>query len=181
MTYSEKYIVENLIKYSEEFRNYYNSERQKIQSEIIWKRDKKLRQGINFRTTQIDDKHYIYLRNVPPSPINASKIAHELQHIVHRSIGIPSVGFKEMKYDYLSSAINSCIHDLLVNRDIIEYEFDLYDDYLEERKESRAALKTIIKEPTDKLELLHWAFNYASSILDYEFMLREYDIDEDHT
>lgn len=181
MAYSEKYIVKNLLSHSEEFHDYYNSERKKIHAEIIWECNKKLPKGINFRTSKLRGKHYVYLRKVPPAPINALKIAHELQHIVHHSIGVPSVGVKDVKYDYLSSAINSCVHDLLVNRDLIEYGFDLYDEYLDERKTNRATLTKIRKEPVDKLSLLHWAFNYAASILDYEFVLSEYDIEADYS
>ena len=105
--------------------------------------------GINFRTSQINDKHFIYLRRIPPITDDALKIAHELQHVLHSDNGMPSLGVKEKKYDFFASAINSSIHDL----------FD--------------------SEPKDELTLLKWSFNYASSKLDYEFIKSEYEYDDD--
>ena len=84
-----------------------------------------------------------------------------------------------MRFNNLCSSINSCIHDLLVNKDLIEFDFDLCSDYVKERNESKLQLTRFAHEPNNKLDILHWAFNYTSSKLDFDFIKSMYEFEDD--
>lgn len=134
--------------------------------------------GIDYRTSQINNKEYIYLRRIPPLISDALKIAHEIQHVVHRSENIPSIGTPYIQYNNLTSCINSCLHDILVNRDLLLYKFDLCEDFIKEVNDDKKQLVNIHNEPTDYLATLHFAFNYYSKKLDFEFITKEYEYDD---
>jgi len=177
--YPEEIVIKFLISNSPEFKAYYEAERDKITIPITWVRKLDLPEGIDYRTSEINKKQFIYLRRIPPNIKDSLKIAHELQHVIHREQGIPLLGVLNANFENLSSAFNSCIHDLLVNRDLLKYDFDLCDDFEQEIVESKRQLEKISQEPTEFFELLRWAVNYASKQLDYSFIISEYDYQDD--
>ena len=64
MVYPENTVVQILLNNSREFENYYNYERNKINSNITWVKKNDFPAGINFRTSQINGNHFIYLRRI---------------------------------------------------------------------------------------------------------------------
>jgi len=178
--FSEETVVKKLIEKFEEFSSYYKNERAKIKSEIIWVKTDKLAKGITARTTSVDGKRYIYIRKLPYSFSDAQLIAHELQHIVHDDHNkVPGVGtYQGGSIHDLSSAINSSVHDQLVNRDLIKYDFDICTEFEDEIVTSKKDLATIKNEPDNDFGITHWAVNYASKKIDYDFVTNEYEFED---
>jgi hypothetical protein len=130
--------------------------------------------GINYRATKLDTGDFVIrLKNIPARIKDAVKIAHELQHCLDDVNGFPHVGFRENKYENLSSAINSMIHDPIVNQNLGGYGFDLSQEYEKELKETLDQLKIIPPEPTDRLSRVRWIINYAGHILERESSLNK--------
>jgi hypothetical protein len=178
--FPEEFVVKSLLSKSIEFSEFYKNERNKILSSLIWVKSDKLPVGITGRLTTVNNQHYIYLRKIPPNISDDLLIAHELQHLIHREYyKIPGTGsFQQGLYHNLSSAINSSIHDQLVNRDLLKYDFDLCSEFEEEIINSKRDLRNIINEPNDVIGSLHWAVNYASKKIDYTFINREYEYED---
>jgi len=173
-TYPEDFVIAELLQSSKEFFLFYQNERIKIINSVLWAHDLSLPIGINYRATKLDTGDFVIrLKNIPPILKDAVKIAHELQHCVDDTKGFHHVGFRERKYENLSSALNSMIHDPNVNLNLRRYGFDLSQEYERELKETLYQLKAIPPEPTDHLGRVHWVINYAGHILERESSLNK--------
>jgi len=169
-TFDEDFVVGELLKSSEEFAAFYKSERIKITAPVYWARDLSLPVGIDYRSTILSNgTQVIRLRRVPAVLADAMKIAHELQHFVLDSEGFVRTGAKK-QYETISSSLNSMIHDPLVNSRLLIYGFDLLEDYESELLETLNQLGTVSTPPSERLDRIHWIFNYIGKILDWRLL-----------
>jgi hypothetical protein len=163
----EEYVLAELNQHSPEFIAFYQEERPKIEGPLQWIQDPSLPEGIDYRSTTLDSgQRYVRLRRVPATLADATKIAHELEHFVLNSEGFPSTGARR-QFEVLSSALNSMVHDPLVNSRLQPYGFDLRADYEQEIEETKRQLASTTKSPTDHLDGMHWTINYVGHILEW--------------
>jgi hypothetical protein len=181
-TFPEEQVVSGLLQSCPEFRAFYELERGKIQSPLYWAKDISLRQGIDFRMSRAKSEsrmiHVIRLRRVPPSTRDAFKIAHELEHVVLDGEGFPSTYPKvpDTDVDYLSSALNSMVHDPIVNSRLRGYGLDPRKDYENEEAEWRHQLSGE-SAPTARIDRLRWMVYYVADILEWQVAYDSPDLD----
>lgn len=167
--YPENFVIKRLIEKSKLFKKFYSVERPKILQQIYWAEDIKLPVGINYRTTRLGTgEKIIRLKHIPAQIEDCTKIAHELLHITMDFEGYPSTSTTNDKYESLSSALNSLLHDLIVNKRLLRYGMDMKLDYKQEVSESIRQLNSIYISPKEKYERARWIINYSSKILEYE-------------
>jgi hypothetical protein len=165
--------VGGLLQSCPEFRAFYDAERGKVEDPLYWVEDESLRQGIDFRVTRLGSEsqmiQVIRLRRVLPRLSDAFKIAHEIEHLVLDQEGFPNTypRVQDESVDYLSSALNSMVHDPIVNSRLRGYGLDPREDYENEKAESRRQLsgKSV---PTARIVRLHWIVNYVADILEWQ-------------
>jgi len=173
-TYPEDFVIAELLQSSKEFLLFYQNERMKIINRVFWAHDLSLPTGINYRATKLDTGDYVIrLKTIPAILKDAIKIAHELQHCLDDIKGFHHVGFRENKYENLSSSLNSMVGDPIVNLNLGRYDFDLSQEYERELEETLYQLKTIPPEPTDHLGRVRWVINYAAHVLERESLLNK--------
>lgn len=164
--YPEEYVLKQILEKNETFINYHQIERPKIRDPIKWVEDRSLPVGIDYRSTRMPTgEKVIRLRNIPATEKDSTKIAHELQHLVMDYEGFPCTGAPD-RYETISSALNSIVHDLIVNEKLMRYGFDLKEDFKREEKEDLRQLRKYKESPKDRIEKFHWACNYISKVLD---------------
>ncbi len=153
---------------SDIFRKFYDSERPKIAKALYWVEEPALPEGITGRETSDESgAHVIRLRRVPAAVRDAWLIAHELGHAVIDEKGFPVTGVRDLRLEPLSSALNSMIHDPLVDAGLLgAYGLDLKAKFREEAAEARRNLEELAEEPRG-LGRVHWVFNYTSTIIDF--------------
>lgn len=177
--YPEKYVLKEILGQSETFIKYYEIERPKIRDTVKWVEDKSLPAGIDYRSTRLPrGEEVIRLRNVPATEKDSTKIAHELQHLVMDYEGFPCTGARD-EYETISSALNSIVHDLIVNERLMRYGFDLKEDFKREIEEDVRQLKKQKESPKDRIGRFHWACNYVSKVLDYNLIFRNESCNDD--
>lgn len=178
--FDEEYAISEILRSSKAFSNFYMAERIQIAGTINWVQDLSLPKGIDYRkTTYSSGKRFIYLRRIPAPLEDAVSIAHELQHFILEDKGFPSVGCAkrqyERQYKNLASALNSMVHDPLVDIQLQTYDFDLYEKY--EKEISKRNLQEYPKSPPEHIGRVLWAINYASNVVDWELVRAEGDKD----
>lgn len=175
----EAEAVRVLLDHSERFRSFYQEKRRQINLPVRWAHDSTMPEGIDFRTTCIEQNgllvaQVIRLHHVPARIEDETKIAHELGHILLNMEGFPSIGFVNSQCESLSSAINSMVHDPLVNSRLLPYGFDLLDDFDQEVREDIRQLSKWSRPPSDRLVVIQWMANYTGKVLDWE-LVRSHD------
>jgi hypothetical protein len=166
--FPEDIVLAELVRRSKEFVAFYEAERRKIAGEVHWARDVSLPVGIDYRTSRLQTgAQVIRLRRIPAVLEDAVKIAHELEHLVLDTEGFPCTGALA-QHETLSSALNSMIHDPIVNSRLKLYGFDLQADHEREVQEALRQLASCPRSPGDRLGRMHWCFNYAGQILEWE-------------
>lgn len=166
---SESVVLADVIAGSAEFRAFYEAERQRLASRILWVQDPSLPIGVDFRVTHFaGDLHYIRLRRLPAEPRDAPWIAHELVHVRMDEEGFPTLG-TPMRFESLASALSSMVADLVVDKRLARFGFDVSAQHSQELTESLRQLDPICSEPVGALTRLLWAANYASHLLAAEF------------
>lgn len=174
-TFPEEVVIGELLKSSKEFLAFYRAERTKIVEPVHWAQDLSLPVGIDYRSTILQTgAQVIRLRRVPAILEDATKIAHELQHFALDAEGFARTGAMN-QFETISSALNSMVHDPLVNSRLQIYGFDLWDDYETELKESFRQLGATPNPPSNHLGRMHWIFNYVGKILDWELACNKAD------
>lgn len=174
-TFPEDFVIGELLKSSKEFQAFYEAERKKILQPIHWAEDQSLPEGIDYRVTRNQaGTQVIRLRHVPSRLGDASKIAHELGHLVLHSEGFPDTG-ADARFETVSSALNSMVHDPLVDSRLQPYGFDLRADYVREVEETFRQLESLPDPPSDHPGKMHWVFNYVGKVLDWELVSDEDD------
>lgn len=162
-----------LLASSKKFLAFYQAERGKIGKEVHWAQDSSLPVGIDYRSTRLQTgMQVIRLRRVPAVASDAMKIAHELGHLLLDAEGFPATG-AERQFETISSALNSMLHDPLVDSRLQIYGFDLWGEYQNELTETFRQLASSPAEPSGRVDRAHWAFNYAAKILDWELASHE--------
>lgn len=170
-TFPESFVIDELLKSSQVFQEFYRAERNKITQPIYWAKDVSLPEGIDYRFSKLTTgESVIRLRCVPALAQDACKIAHELEHVVIDKEGFPIVRPVTPEKENLSSAISSMIEDLLVNSRLQKYGFDLQDDYETEIEMTKRQLTRFTTSPTHRLDRIHWMVNYVSYLLDWELI-----------
>jgi len=169
-TFPEELVIGELLKSSKEFQEFYQSQRKNIACSFSWVKDSSLPEGIDFRRTILPTGEcVIRLRRVPAVIEDASKIAHELEHLVLDAEGFPAIG-ATIQFESLASAINSMVADLLVNARLANFGFNLHEDYEREIVESKRQLEGIAVPPANRIDRMHWMANYVSKLLDWELI-----------
>jgi len=162
---SEEEILAPLLAANKSFQKFYESERPGIATKIQWEKDTSLPLGINFRVTRsCTGEVRIRLRRFPPQPTDAVMVAHELVHLVIASRGFP---FTEawQEFEYISSAINSMVHDPHVSGILLEYGLDPYPAFRQVISRAKRTLEKEAQSPTDRSKRLHWSVNCVSRVL----------------
>ena len=153
------------------FLKYYKEYRPRITQEIYWLEDLSLPVGVDFRRTVTPKgEQLIRLRHMPARLEDTTKIAHELHHIVIDNAGFPSTGYREQKYENVSSSLSSMLHDLLVEEFQLNYGFDIIADYEAETAENRRQLENNNSSPSDLFSRCRWIFNYCGSLLTWHLL-----------
>jgi hypothetical protein len=169
----EEEVIEVLLKSSQRFRTFYEVERKRISGSLHWIQDPAMPEGIDYRyTRRVSDGQmlqFIRLRRFPAISEEAFKIAHELEHAVMATEGYPSTGATS-QYEKLSSALNSMVHDPLVNSRLQAFGFDPRHDYEAEVQEHFRQLEGVARSPSERLTELLWMFNYVGDILSWELL-----------
>lgn len=88
--------------------------------------------------------------------------------------GFPSTG-AEAQFETISSSLNSMVHDPIVNSRLQTYGFNLWKDYETELKETLHQLRGFPNPPSNRLDRMHWIFNYVGKILDWELVCNNAD------
>ncbi len=175
--FSEEEALGDLLISSKEFQAFYKAERNKVAGKVYWSRRHDLAAGIKGRSTTCPDgRQVIFLRRCPATLDDAMGVAHELEHLILNAEGFPSIGVRLDRHsgkphpaiDYLASAVASAILDLVVNRRLQAYGFDLWEDYQGEVHDSMIQLRDPSSKSSDDLTVKKNVFNYASKILDWE-------------
>lgn len=152
-----------LLEGSEAFRRYYAAvSRQLPDFQVV--HDTALPVGIRARITWVEDRAYLRV-SAPVCPLDEARlIAHELGHLQQDAQGFPSVG---SAVDHpAASAVNSAVHDPLIDAVLEEHGFDGSADRLAEIEESRRQLSQNTAGPTDVASRAQWTANCLASLLD---------------
>ncbi len=133
-TYPEKFVIGNLLNNSNEFKSFYQTEREKIKGQVYWAQSQLLAGTAGMATPLADGNNVIVLPIVPVPLEGAFTVAHEMGHLLRRwadnNFGITGTDSKSFEH---ASFINSMIEDRLVDSILIRYGFDLkaeYESYL---------------------------------------------------
>lgn len=162
---SESDVLAQVIAGSPDFRAFYEAERPRICSRLVWVQDWSLPVGVDFRVTHFaGDTHYIRLRRLPALSQDAPWIAHELIHVLMDEEGFPTLG-TSMRFESLAAALSSMVADLVVEKRLASFGFDVSAQHIRELAESLRQLEPIHSEPTGSLTRLLWAANYAGHLL----------------
>jgi hypothetical protein len=166
--FPEDFVLDELLKLSTEFAAFYQAERGKITKPVNWARDVSLPVGIDYRcTTTPTGMKVIRLRRIPAILDDATKIAHELQHLLIDAEGFPQTGAK-LQFETICSSLNSMVHDPIVNSRLQAYGFNLQADYENELKQTLSQLSAMPNAPTEHIARMHWIINYVGNILEWE-------------
>ncbi len=172
--FSEEDVLRKLLKSSRKFRVFYEAERKKIDGPVVWVKDIYFPEGIGFRRTLMGrGEKIIHLRNVPPDAKEAADIARELEHFVLDTDGFPKAGAAEEEYKRVSSALNSMIHDPVVDSRLRSYKFKLKEGHQKELKEFMEALRRrndLESSSLEDVDRVRWVFNFTARLLDAELM-----------
>ncbi|HXE97833.1 MAG TPA: SEC-C metal-binding domain-containing protein [Dongiaceae bacterium] len=174
-TYEEEWVLKEVLKESASFAAYFRSQRQKVKHQIKWSHDPSMPKGTPFACVRIGSgPKYICLRSVPPSPSDAVKIAHEIEHLVLDEEGFPNISTASTHRE-VGSALAAMLQDLIIDTRLITFGFDAKQKYLDELDDTMNQLKPINNPPTSRLGKILWTFNFASKILDCGLFIAETD------
>lgn len=129
--FSEKYFFKDVMT-DNCFKNYYKSNRGKIDSDIITGTINNLGASMSYGIYPVKPNENIwFIANKDVSPVQkfkALEVAHELQHIINHYNGYPGVIFKK---EYMGNNnvpcknISDMLNDPMVNGEIMKYGFDM--------------------------------------------------------
>lgn len=143
--FSEKYFFKDVIT-DNSFRNYYKSNKDKINSDIITGTSNNL--GASMSYGIYEDRWFILNDKISPvQKFKALEAAHELQHIINHYNGYPSVSFKK---EYMGNNnipcknISDMLNDPMVNGEIMKYGFDMKSYFEKADRIQIPAIETFI-------------------------------------
>jgi hypothetical protein len=175
----ESEFLRDILVSSPEFKKFYETERTKITSPLIWIHNEKLRQGdqiIRGRLAEL--RTYptgnvgIIIHNNPAQLSDVTIIAHELAHEIIREEGFPLVGQYHGCDDriiiHLGFTLNNMIHDPLVIIKLQQCGFNLREEYQNECLE--ALEKYSKKERYAGIRSILLTFLYVQHLLENEIL-----------
>lgn len=177
--FPEELVLGDLLKHSEAFRAFYQEKRDKITQEVNWAQDPRMPEGITARSTRIVSQpdgqsiQIVRLRQVPALVDDAFRVAHELEHFVLNAEGFPVTGCCDFAYENLSSALNSMLHDPLVDSRLQKYKFDLKAHHEAEVAEHIRQLEGLTRSPARRLDRTRWVFYYVENALYWELLIAD--------
>jgi len=119
--------------------------------------------GVRARTTRVNGASYLRLRT-PVCPLeHATLIAHELGHLLQDEQGFPTVG--GLNDHPAAAALNSALHDPLIDATLYDYGFDLAADRIAKISENKRQLERIPHAPVDAAGKAHWTANCLGHVL----------------
>jgi len=164
-----------LLEGSDAFGRYYADVRSQLPDFVVV-HDPVLPIGIRARTTRSGGTSYLRVRT-PVCPLeDARLIAHELGHLLQDKQGFPAVG--GLNDHQAAAALNSAVHDPLIDASLEEHGFDCSADRLAEIEESRRQLSKIAAAPSDLAGKAHWIANCLGHLLDQHVLGKEPTVSE---
>jgi hypothetical protein len=168
VAYPEQFAVGAPLAESSEFAEFYRIERPKITDEIAWVENTDLPSGVDHRTTTVvGGQRMIQMRRMPADSSDAYAVAHELGHLVMEDEGFPGLA-AQRGAEHVAAALNSALHDPVVDQGLRSYGFDPRPKYFLEVSDAKAALERHSRPPDDAAGKLQWLFNYLSKLLDWD-------------
>lgn len=177
-------LLRDLLATSISFKKFYDMERMKIQSPLIWLHNKKLRkfdqipEGRLAEIRTLPNGHIsIIIRNNPAKITDATTIAHELAHGIDGDEGFPLIGHYpgcgDPQIIAVARMLNEMIHDPLVIRRLLQYGFDLQKEY---QYECIGALKKLKKSGTyTGIRLIMVTSLYVQNLLENDLLFSDAD------
>jgi hypothetical protein len=167
----EEDVISELLKASQQFESFYRSERIKIKEPISWIHDASMPEGSSYEASRLrSGTLLIKIRTMPVVSGEATNIAHELQHLIIDAEGFPSTtsNIHDLYHIELSTALNSMLHDPLVDSRLEKYDFDLWPNYYKEEEEAISQFGKAPYPPPNYLTKVFWILAYSSFILDWK-------------
>jgi len=158
----ERSAFGRIIAESEAFRRYYSEIRPQLSGFVV-AHDSSLPVGVRARITRVNGMKYLRLRTSVCPPEDAALIAHEMGHLLQDEQGFPCVG--GLNDHPAAAALNSALHDPLIDAMLNSYGFDLTKDQAAETKENIRQLSSIRNAPIDAAGRAHWIANCLGHLL----------------
>ena len=164
--YKQDYILNDFIKGSKEFDNYFKDAEKSLKKPIFWgSLPPKTPNHIKIREfTSANGNHIIAFKNIPPKDITPSILAHEIEHIVLKDNSYPYVIISKIN----SSFINSMLQDPLIYNKLENVGFDAISDFnnnLDKLLNECGFPEKPKPQPTDYYEAVKWILTYSQIIL----------------
>lgn len=172
--YPESSVIGELLKSSNEFKLFYQAEREKVVEPILWVQDPSLQYNeavTNRRKTEEGIVDLIRLRRIPAVPEDAFMIAHEMEGCVLNEEGFIGVIPTDSKAQSLAGAFNSMVWTPLRDSRLERYGFDLQRDY--ETRVNKVYGILGEQSPEDPLVKLKWEFFYVQYLLYWQDTLHQ--------
>jgi hypothetical protein len=170
-TYSESYVLQNLLDKSPQFKSFYEAERAKITRNIIWAYDPDL--GSNVRATFLQgiQENLIVFHSLPLKAEDALDIAHEMTHFICNEEGYPSVSLTKVgivqESANVATALTSSFSDPIVTKRLLPFGFDLWAQYDQASAREKAFFEKT-EEPAKVLDSLYYTAYYISKALQWD-------------
>jgi hypothetical protein len=144
------------------FQKFYTEKRGQM-SKFIVVHDPNLPVGVRARVTRTNGHSYLRLRTMICPLEDATLIAHELGHLIQDEQGFPHVA--GLNDHPAASALNSALHDPLVDATLDAFGFDRRADLWAEIEENKRQLKSVLQAPSEPAGKAHWIANCLGHIL----------------
>lgn len=161
--YAENAVIGGILADSELFRSFYQAAMADIDAPVYWVHDPSLETPA--KTTIADrGERMLVLREVPAR--EPALVAHELEHFVLDAEGFPRVRATEPRFNSLAGALNSSVHNPLVDSRLQASGFDLSATYQAEAKDCIQTMSRYAEPPEGFYWV--WVLNYVGVVLLWE-------------
>jgi hypothetical protein len=174
--FPEDVVVSEILRTSPQFRAFYDTERKRIPHRVEWKLNPSLPESMGGRTYRqqrgIEKVVVVELRQIPPPPERIVSIAHGLMHPLVAAEGFPQVvpviGVGP-NWMFLAGALNSMVHDIIVDSRLQAYGFDMQRKFENEANSwARGESATSTTSPTLHEARMLSKFDYVGELLEYQ-------------
>lgn len=172
--YPESVVLGELLKSSDEFKAFYQTERDKILKPILWVHDSSLQYDEAMTTRRRTEEgivDLIRIGRIPAIREDAFMIAHEMEGCVLYAEGFTGAIPKDVKAGNLVGAFNSMVWTPLRDSRLENYGFDLRKDY--ETRVNKVYHTLGTQPPEDPLKKLEWEFYYVQYLLYWQDTLHQ--------
>jgi len=178
----EEKLLQGILGSSTEFKNFYETERSKIKSPLIWLQNDKLRQEDQIsqgRLANLGELSTGYVaitvHNNPAELSDATTVAHELAHAIIREEGFPFIGpypeCRDSSVINLAFSLNNMIHDPLVIIKLLKSGFVLREEYENECLD--AIRKNNIGNKYSGINSIVFTLFYVQQLLENELLFSD--------